>query len=165
MHRLVSTAALIAATATIGTAGSAKPSANDGDAAFASFTRHFLDAYARGDSAAVMHAIDPKAIHVYGSDANEFFSSPEQVQTMMGEDSKLWGGTARFGPMQHVSVARDSHLATIFFDVPFSVASRPPQTVRFAMTWRKEGHRWLLVQSSNAVPTVGSSAAELLRGR
>jgi hypothetical protein len=64
--------------------------------------------------------------------------------------------------MEHISLIQNHSLASIFFDVPFSVGNRAPVSVRFAATWKLEGKQWLLVQSSNVVPTEHQSAAELL---
>lgn len=127
-------------------------------------TRQVLDAYARGDSAGVLALSDPEAITVYGSDAAEVFHGAAALKTMLAYDQRLWGGAAQIGPLDHVNLVETKDLASIFFDAPFSVGGRPPLPVRFAMTWRRTGKRWLLVQSSNVVPTQGQSARQLLEG-
>ncbi len=127
-------------------------------------TRAFLDAYARGDRQRVLALIDRAAIVVYGSDAAEVFRGAADVESMLSNDLRLWGGTAQIGPMDHVTVIETKNLTSLFFDAPFSAGGRPPLPVRFAMVWRRSGKKWLLVQSSNVVPTQGQSAAQLLQG-
>jgi ketosteroid isomerase-like protein len=119
----------------------------------------FLDAYAAGDKAAVMNAVEPN-VQLYGSDVSEVYKGAQGASDMFDADMKLWGGTARFGTMWHVSGVRDGHLASIMFDVPFTAAKNPTVTVRFAMVWALDGGDWKLVQSSNAVPTVGQRASD-----
>uniref|UniRef100_A0A0S6YYX6 SnoaL-like domain-containing protein n=1 Tax=Mizugakiibacter sediminis TaxID=1475481 RepID=A0A0S6YYX6_9GAMM len=121
-----------------------------------------LDAYARGDKATVMSMVDPHDIHVYGTDISEVAADPAAFERMFEADQKLWGGKAKFGEMSHVSTIRTRNLATLFFDISFSVGSQPPLQVRFATVWRREHGMWKLVQSTNAVPTVGQSASEIL---
>lgn len=125
-------------------------------------TRVFLDAYARGDAKTVLAMVDSGEISIYGSDVSEFFETPATVSKMMADDQQLWRGSAHIGEMRHISVRQSPTLAVLVFDAPFSVGGSPEVSVRFSMTWRRQGGVWLLTQSSNAVPTVGSSAAELL---
>lgn len=101
--------------------------------------------------------------YVYGSDEAEFIVGRDALEHMFANDIRLWQGTAKFGALRNVSSIRSRDLATMFFDVPFSVGGRPSVTVRFAMVWRREPDGWRLVQSSNVVPTKGQSAEELLR--
>ncbi len=126
-------------------------------------TRVFLDAYARGDRATVMSMAAPEIVF-YGSDVAEVFRGSAALKKMIDDDQKLWNGTAKVGRMEEVSVVRAGELAVIVFQAEFTVGDRAAVPVRFAMTWRKMGGRWLLVQSSNAVPTRGQSARELLGG-
>ena len=126
-------------------------------------TRLFLDAYAHGDRATVLRLVDGDAVTVYGSDADEVFTGRAAVATMLDDDQRLWGGPATIGAMEHVTVAANGDLASVFFDAPFSVRGGPSLPVRFAMVWRRSHGGWLLVQSSNVVPTRGQSAAQLLR--
>jgi len=125
-------------------------------------TRTFLDAYAKGDRQTVLGLIDRENITVYGSDAAEVAQGSDAVLQTLALDQQLWGGSAHIGKMEHISLIQNHSLASIFFDVPFSVGNRAPVPVRFAATWKREGKQWLLVQSSNVVPTEHQSAAELL---
>jgi ketosteroid isomerase-like protein len=125
-------------------------------------TRIFLDAYARGDRATVLHLIDGDAVTIYGSDAGEIFRGRAGVARMLDYDHRLWGRAARIGPMDHVSVIERGEFASIFFDAPFTLPGRPRIPVRFAMVWQREAGEWRLVQSSNVVPTEDRSAALLL---
>lgn len=127
-------------------------------------TRLFLDAYARGDRATVLGLVDRAAVTVYGSDEDEVFTGAAAVATMLENDQRLWGGPATIGPMEHVTVAANGDLASVFFDAPFAVHGGPSIAVRFATVWRRSPGGWRLVQSSNVVPTRGQSAARLLRG-
>jgi ketosteroid isomerase-like protein len=125
-------------------------------------TRTFLDAYAKGDRQAVLSLIDRENITVYGSDVAEVAHGSDAVLQTLALDQQLWGGSAHIGAMERISLIQNHSLASIFFDVPFSVGNRAPLSVRFAATWKREGKQWLLVQSSNVVPTEHQSAAELL---
>jgi ketosteroid isomerase-like protein len=122
----------------------------------------FLNAYAAGDKAAVINAVEPN-VQLYGSDVSEVYKGAQGASDMFDADVKLWGGAAKFGTMWHVSGARDGRLASIMFDVPFTVAKNPTVTVRFAMVWVLDGGEWKLIQSSNTVPTVGQSASDILK--
>ena len=125
-------------------------------------TRVFLDAYARGDRATVISMIDPERITVFGSDLEEVFRGKAAVEKMLGDDLRLWKGSARIFDMQHVSVFQEGSFASIFFDAWFQVAGAKPVPVRFSMVWRRARKDWKLVQSSNVVPTQGQSAEKLL---
>ncbi len=126
-------------------------------------TRIFLDAYAKGDQQTVLNLIDHSHVTMYGSDVVEVVHGADAVLTLMDSDQKLWRGTAHMGPMNHVSITETKGLATIFFDVTFSVGGRNPIPVRIAAVWKREGKSWLLIQSSNSVVTEHQSAEELLR--
>lgn len=121
----------------------------------------FLDAYAAGDRTAVEAALAPEIV-AYGSDSSEFEHGRAEVMRIFDLDHRLWGGSARFGPLRDVSASGDCSHATVMFMRDFAVGDRPPVPVRFAMTWRKRGDAWRLLQTANAVPTTGQSAAELL---
>ena len=126
-------------------------------------THVFLDAYVRGDRQVILTLIDPENITMYGSDAAEIVHGSDALLKLVAADQQLWGGSAHFGAMEHVSLVQNHSLASIFFDIPFSVGGRPPVPVRVAAIWKREGKRWLLVQSSNAVVTEHQSAIELLQ--
>jgi ketosteroid isomerase-like protein len=123
----------------------------------------FLAAYAAGDRGKVFALLAEKESYVYGSDEAEFVVGREAAERLFDNDTRLWQGSAEFGTLRNVSTLQSRELATMFFDVPFSVGGRPPVTVRFAMVWRRGANGWRLVQSSNVVPTKGQSAEDLLR--
>jgi hypothetical protein len=124
-------------------------------------TRILLDAYAREDQKIVLASIDDRTV-MYGSDATEVFLGVASIQAMLSNDARLWSGTAHIGEMQNITVVKQGNLESIFFQAPFNVGNRPAVPVRFCMTWRRTGNRWLLLQSSNAVVTEHQSATELL---
>jgi hypothetical protein len=123
----------------------------------------FLDAYVRGDGQVILTLIDQENVTMYGSDATEVVHGSDALLKLVAADQQLWGGSAHFGAMEHVSLVQNHSFASIFFDIPFSVGGRPPVPVRVAAIWKREGKRWLLVQSSNAVVTEHQSAIELLQ--
>jgi ketosteroid isomerase-like protein len=125
-------------------------------------TRHFLDSYARGDTAAVMSVVDEGSV-AYGSDAAEIFRGKAGISEMLRQDGLLWRGSASIGEMKDVSVVEQGDLATIFFNAPFRVGNREPVPVRFSMVWRREKGQWLLVQSQSAAVAEGQSAARCWR--
>jgi ketosteroid isomerase-like protein len=124
--------------------------------------QELLSAYSSNDQTAVLAMLDTHDLTVYGSDIAEVVKSRAEFAQLMIDDFALWK-TAAFGPMQDVSIRVKGELATAFFDVQFSAGGRPPAWVRFATVWRSVKGRWLLTQSANSVPTVGSSAADLVR--
>ena len=125
-------------------------------------TQEFLNAYIKGDSNAALSLIDPKNVTMYGSDVAEVVHGSDALLKLLDADQKLWGGSARIGPMEHVSVVESRSLASICFDVSFTVGGRPPLPLRMTAVWKREGGKWLLVQSSNAVVSEHQSAEELL---
>ena len=125
--------------------------------------RDYLDAYMRGDEAAVVQRLAPD-VTMYGSDSAEVVHGVEGVRKLMAQDQKLWHGAARLGAIEHLTTSTSENLVVMFFDSTFEMGKMPAMPLRFAMTWRKEHGRWLLVQSSNVVPTVHQSASELLAG-
>ena len=100
---------------------------------------------------------------MYGSDKAEFAQGAEAVYKLMSEDHQLWGRAVHFGAMEHESLVREGSMASIAFDIPFVLGGRPPIPIRVVAIWKREGKRWLLVQSSNAVVTEHQSASELLQ--
>jgi hypothetical protein len=126
-------------------------------------TQVFLDAYVRGNRQVIVTLIDQENIMMYGSDATEIVHGSDALLRLVAADQQLWRGSAHFGAMEHVSLVQNYSFASICFDIPFSVGGRPPVPVRVAATWKREGKRWLLVQSSNAVVTEHQSAIELLQ--
>jgi hypothetical protein len=121
-----------------------------------------LRRYAANDEDGVAAMLDPQHIAIYGSDASEVVHSVDELRQLMRNDFALWG-TASFGAIQDFDFRTDGTLATTFFSVPFTPGPMQPLQVRFSMTWRNVDGQWLLTQSANAVPTVGQSAADLLK--
>jgi hypothetical protein len=122
-----------------------------------------LHAYAANDPAAVLALLDRRGFTMYGSDVAEVVHDTAKLRQLMADDFALWK-TARFGPLANLDVRVEGTAASAFFDVPFSVGGRPPITVRFGTAWRLDDGHWVLMQSTNTVPTTGSSAHELIEG-
>ena len=139
------------------------PAQTPPDAATEARTRAFLDAYARSDAATVLNAIDQDTV-IYGSDVAEIFHGPDGARAMLKLDTQLWQGAATIGPMRDVSTTSSGSITSIFFNADFKLGPRPAVPVRFCMIWKKTGARWMILQSSNTVPTTHQSAAELLAG-
>ena len=121
----------------------------------------FLEAYMRDDSATVLRSIDKDTI-VYGSDIAEVFRGRQEIDQMLRDDARLWGGKARLGEPKDVTVYKQKALTTIFFNTTFTLGDRAPIPVRFCFVWRRSGDHWMLVQEANAVVTTGQSARALL---
>lgn len=120
-----------------------------------------LHAYAANDPAAVLAMLDPRGFTIYGSDTAEVVRDEAGLRQLMADDFALWK-TARFGAPANLDIRVEGTAASAFFDVPFSAGGRPPVTVRFGTSWRRDDGRWVLMQGSNTVPTTGSSAHQLL---
>lgn len=121
-----------------------------------------LTAYAAGDQNRVADMVSSGSLHVYGSDVAEVTSGRDGFLGTLAADRKLWGNGAAFGAMRNISIEKGRDLATLFFDTSFTVQGRTVP-IRFATVWRLEKGRWKLVQCSNVVPTVGQSAADILK--
>ncbi len=121
----------------------------------------FLAAYVANDRVAVLAMTSDRDLHVYGSDESEIFEGKAALSHMLDLDHKLWSGAARFDGMRNLSAVCEGGLASLIFDDTFVLGERRV-SVRFAQAWRRENGVWKLVQSSNVVPTVGQSAAQLL---
>ena len=87
-------------------------------------TQAFLDAYVGGDRQVILTLIDQENIRMYGSDAAEIVHGSGALLKLVAADQQLWGGSAHFGAMEHVSLVQNHSLAPIFFDIPFSVGGR-----------------------------------------
>jgi len=124
-------------------------------------TQDFLEAYVRGDDKAILPLIDQNNVTMYGSDVAEVAHGADALVKLLSADQRLWGGTAHIGAMRNVTLIQDRKLASIVFDVGFSVGNRPPMPVRVTAIWKREGKHWLLIQSTNAVLSEHQSAAEL----
>lgn len=142
----------------------AAPAATPRDAdvaALMSQARQFLDAYAANDQRTALKMIDPQHFTMYGSDVAEIAHGSAGLRQFMDEDHRLWRA-AKFGAIEHFDSRAGAEYASAFFDVPFSVGGAAPVPVRVSTVWHKVGSQWLLTQSSNCVPTTGSSASEAL---
>ncbi len=122
----------------------------------------FVDAYASGNWDAVKSHLSRDYLFVYGSDVSEFSDSIAAFKTMFDNDQKLWRGAASFGEISQASEFDEGRVASLFFTREFKLGNNVLR-VRFATVWHKENGRWKLIQSSNAVPTVGQSAVEILK--
>ena len=120
-----------------------------------------LQHYAANRPEAVLSMLDERFI-VYGSDLSERIVGPAALRQMMSDDFRLWR-SARFGTPRDMDLRIAPELATAYFHVPFAAGGGPEVVVRFSTTWRRTSEGWRLTQLANTVPTVGSSAAELLR--
>lgn len=123
--------------------------------------RQFLDAYAADDQKTASNMIDPERFTMFGSDVAEIAHGAAGLKQLMEADHRLWH-TAKFGTIEHFDSRVGANYASAFFDVPFSAGGGPTLTLRVSTVWHKRSDQWLLTQSSNCVPTVGSSARELL---
>jgi hypothetical protein len=139
----------------------AVPSVRAAEPNLESVAMAFLNAYAAGDWKTVQAALSKHDVHVYGSDVAEFAAGEAGVKAMFDNDQKLWRGGGRFGAASQLSSVTSGRLATLFFNRVFEVGGQE-MVVRFSTVWRLESGSWKLVQSSNAVPSKGQSAAEIL---
>jgi hypothetical protein len=137
--------------------------AQTAEASLLSQANAYLDAYVAGNWGAVSAALSSKPIAIYGSDLSEFATSREAFKAEFDADQALWRGGASLGETSQVSEFHDGPVATLFFTREFKIGGRT-LPVRFATVWHLERGQWKLVESSNAVPTVGQSAAEILKG-
>jgi ketosteroid isomerase-like protein len=124
--------------------------------------RELLTAYASNDPAAVIRLCDADSVVVYGSDVAEIARGGTELRAMIRDDFELWR-SAHLGEPRDLEIRQGADLAAAFFNVPFRAGSQPEVLVRITTVWRKRDGAWFLVESSNTVPTVGSSAKALLR--
>ena len=120
-----------------------------------------MDAYANGAWHAVERSLTSGQLTVYGSDVSEFSTDRDGFKVMFENDQKLWQGRAHFGALSQVSSFLQGDAGSLFFTRVFELGDQKV-SVRFSTVWRKEAGQWHLVQLSNAVPTTGQSAAEIL---
>jgi uncharacterized protein with beta-barrel porin domain len=153
--------ALIGLAAIAGVGAAAQSKAAPPDVDLTHRVQNLLSAYASNDQVAVLAMLDTKNLTIYGSDLAEFVKNASEFKQMMDDDFALWH-TATFGPIQDLSVRVNAGFATAFFNVSFSAGGGAPVPVRLATVWHRVHGSWLLTQCATTVPTVGSSAAELL---
>ncbi|MEO6966943.1 MAG: nuclear transport factor 2 family protein [Rhodanobacteraceae bacterium] len=154
-------AAAFTLTTLLACASTQAASSNDDRAAVTAHVREFLDAYAADNQQAALRLIDPRQFTMFGSDAAEIAHGATGLQRFLNDDFHLWH-TAHFGPIEHLDLRIGAQYASAFFDVPFSAAGAAPLTLRVSTVWHKVNGVWMLTQSSNCVPTTGSSAREIL---
>jgi hypothetical protein len=123
--------------------------------------QELLSAYAANRPDQVTAMFDPKGWVVFGSDVEEIVRSNSALLEMIQADFALWK-TAEFSGIRDLEIQSDGVLASAMFHVDFSAGGRTPIPVRFCTTWRKLQKEWMLSQCANTVPTIHSSAAELL---
>jgi hypothetical protein len=138
------------------------PGSDSAETSIEKTATRFMDAYVAGDWMSVERHLTTGNLYVYGSDLSEFSRDRAGFKAMFENDQKLWRRAARLGAMSKISSIRNGDLATLFFNRVFEVGGRK-LTVRFCTVWRREKGDWKLVQSANAVPTTGQSAADILK--
>ena len=125
-----------------------------------------LDAYGKKDAARLVSLFDEKDVLMMGTDASEVADTKAEVEKLLSDDFQLWK-TSEFGEFVNFYAAFSGKTATAFFDVPWQAQLPNGETrsflIRFASGWRKKGGEWKLLQIMNSVPTVGQSAAEILK--
>jgi hypothetical protein len=146
----------------VSSCGTRSPESESDRAEVTQRVARLLTLYASNDQEGVLSMLDRSSFTLYGSDAAELVRTPAAVCELMTNDFVLWK-TARFGEIQDLDLFLQGAVATAYFHAPFSVSDRRPILVRFSTTWRKVEGEWLLIQSANTVPTIGSSAAELAK--
>jgi len=105
----------------------------------------------------------------FGSDAAEVVKSRRDWEDLMQNDWLLFE-TTKFGEPRNlaIQVSDDGKLASAVYEVPdvSLVEGKSAHSLdRFAMTLRKEGETWRVVQGMTAVATVGQSSAEIVARR
>ena len=144
-----------------GCAVSAQSTSLQAKQALAGEVRNLLDRYAADDFERVAAMLDDE-FAIYGSDVSELVRTKAQLRALMDADFRLWH-TASFGAVRDMDVRQDAGLAVATFHVPFSPGGRASVLVRMTTTWRHSPSGWKLTQLTSTVPTVGSSASELLK--
>ncbi len=128
--------------------------------------RAMLDAYSAKDIDSAMRFMEGGNVLIMGTDRTELADNAEKVRALLGDDFALWG-SSRFGEFSFVSCRQSRDMATMAFDVPFTMQRSPDKSdivlIRFLTVWTKRGGKWLLTQSLNSVPTEGQSAKEILK--
>jgi ketosteroid isomerase-like protein len=160
---LLANAACAGAPQTLSTSTIAPDRAQSGDEApaIAARVRELLAAYASNDPEAILRLCDADGVVVYGSDVAEIARGDTELRAMIRDDFRLWH-SAHLGDPRDLEIRQGADLAAAFFNVPFRAGNQQEVLVRIATVWRRKNNVWLLVESSNTVPTVGSSAKDLL---
>lgn len=123
-----------------------------------------LKAYSSKSIDQFLNLTDPQEILILGTDISEIADSRSKARQLIEADFKLWG-SAEFGQRTFTSIRASDHLASVAFDVPFTMhraeGRTDTMTIRFLTVWKWTESRWLLTQSLNSVPTAGQSASDI----
>lgn len=125
--------------------------------------KELLSAYTANRPDQVLAMLDPKGWVIFGSDVEEIVRSNAALLEMMKADFMLWK-TAAITNLRDLNIQTDGTQASAMFHVDFSAGGRPPVPVRFCTTWHRVNGVWMVSQCANTVPTIHSSATEILRG-
>jgi len=130
----------------------------------------FWQAYERKDLAALSNMLTTADdFTFFGSDAAEVVKTRPEWEELMRNDWQVFE-TIRFGEPRNIAVqiSADKQLASIVYevtDISLVEGKNIESLDRFAMTMRKEGAAWRIVQGMTAVATKGESSAEIAARR
>ena len=130
----------------------------------------FWQAYERKDLAALSNLLTTADdFTFFGSDAAEVVKTRREWEELMQNDWQLFEKT-KFGEPRNIAVqiSADKQLASIVYevtDISLVEGKNIESLDRFAMTMRKEGGAWRIVQGMTAVATKGGSSAEIAARR
>jgi ketosteroid isomerase-like protein len=125
----------------------------------------FWQAYERKDLAALSNMLTTADdFTFFGSDAAEVVKTRPEWGELMRNDWQVFE-TIRFEEPRNIAVqiSADKQLASIVYevtDISLVEGKNIESLDRFAMTMRKEGGGWRIVQGMTAVATKGESSAE-----
>ena len=126
----------------------------------------FWQAYERKDLAALSNLLTTADdFTFFGSDAAEVVKTRPGWEELMQNDWQLFE-TIRFGEPRNIAVqiSADKQLASIVYevtDISLVEGKNIESLDRFAITMRKEGGAWRIVEGMTAVATKGQSSAEI----
>ena len=130
----------------------------------------FWQAYERKDLAALSNMLTTADdFTFFGSDAAEVVKTRPEWEELMRNDWQLFE-TIRFGEPRNIAVqiSADKQLASIVYevtDISLVEGKNIESLDRFAITMRKEGGAWRIVEGMTAVATKGESSAEIAARR
>ena len=129
-------------------------------------TQMLLDDYAHKNVASIVSMLDDGGVLMMGNDIAEVAPSRAQVAQLLENDFALWK-SSEFGEPRSFFVQTGGDMATATLDVPWTAqtaAGSRTFVIRLVTVWHHSGGGWKLTEIVNYVPTVGQSAAEILRG-